>query len=116
MSLLRGEQNDRVRLSSQQSLVWWRIALAVVAAGAMWILAMLCVAVFLVAPMSGFNEGEPGPGRWSPVGLASLSAAIVLFFGSGPAAAQIGRTRWLLVAPMAGLAAWGVGVWIAALT
>jgi hypothetical protein len=116
VSVAWSSQNCCVPVSSKESLDWCRIALAVLAVGAMWFLSVLCIAVFLVAPMSGFDEGQAGPGRWSPIGLASVGAAVALYLGSGVVAAHVGRTRWLAGTPVAGLAAWGVGVWIASLT
>ena len=88
-----------------------RLLAALAVTAMMWVAAMFAVGVALVTPMmydDVMRRNEP------KVAFAAASAtALVLFVGSGPVAYWIGRRRWLMALPLAGLCIWGLGAAVA---
>jgi hypothetical protein len=91
-----------------------RLLAAVVAVVCMWIAAWFAVVVGLVAPMRGFESGDPESGEL--LSRVAFAGAVLLFLTSGPVGYWISRRRWTLLSPLALVAVAAVGVLIAGAT
>lgn len=76
--------------------------------------AMRCAAAVAFAGFilgsTGFDVDRPVETWWSPLRCFWLSAAIILFVGSGPVTVTMGGRRWLWFLPFVAVGVGAVGL------